>query len=250
MNRQRGFTLLEILVATAILGIVLMSVYGAVARTLIAADRADTRADINASGRTTVLKMADEIEGALPPAAGFDVAFIGKQGDGSAPTDALQFSAVIRRTAGFRQLAGGRAIIAYSLDPMENAPGMYALRRHEELLSLGAPPQQDEGFLPPTDSAVDDGLGEAGLEEQQPAISAIHLIDRVAGLRFWYLDPDSLEYVEQWDTTATNPRGEVPGLPASVAIELFLFDEAGGTHRFSTNVDLPLANIVPTPGAR
>lgn len=247
MRAQRGFTLLEVLLATTILGIVLLTVYGTVARTIEASNRAGTRADINASGRTTVLKIADEIEGALPPSAGVDIGFIGKQGDGTSPTDAVQFTTVIRRLAGVRQLAGGRAIVAYSLDPMEDTPGLYALRRHEELLSLGAPPAQDDELLPPTDSPQAAGDEEL---EQLPAISAVHLIDRVAGLRLRYYDPRSLDWNETWDTTKTDTRGEVAGLPAAVWITLFLADEAGAVHDFSTTVDLPLANIVPTPGPR
>jgi prepilin-type N-terminal cleavage/methylation domain-containing protein len=247
MRRDRGFTLLEVLLATAILGIVLLTVYGTVARTIEASNRAGTRADINASGRTTVLKIADEIEGALPPTIGTDIAFVGKQGDATSPTDAVQFTAVIRRLAGVQQLAGGRAIVAYSLDPMEDAPGLYALRRHEELLALSAPAPQDGEFLPPSDSPDAAAEGEAA---PVPAISAVHLIDRVAGMRLRYYDPQSLDWSEQWDTTNANSAGEVPGLPAAVWITLFLADEAGAVHDYSTTVDLPLANIVPTPGAR
>lgn len=248
MKSIRGFTLLEVLVATTILGVVLLTVYGTVARTLTAANRAETRADVNASGRTTVLKIADELESALPPTAGFGVGFIGKKGNASVPTDAVQFTAVIRRLAGFQQLAGGRAIISYSLDEMQGAPGLFALRRHEEMLSLpGATGADDLGF------AEDGGAGMPGGDPagqalaEMPAVRAIHLIDRVAGLRFYYFDPASGDFVDEWDTMQMNNAGEVPGLPAAVHISLWLYDEAGATHTFSTTVDLPLANVVPTP---
>jgi len=251
MRSNRGFTLLEVLVATAILGVVLLTVYGTVARTLTAANHAEMRADINASGRTTVLKIADELEGALPPTAGYDVAFIGKHGTGSAPTDAVQFNAVVRRLASTRQLAGGRAIISYSLDEMEDAPGMYALRRHEELLSV--PVAVDSDSLNPADDPAAAFQGgdpsQQGLQQVEP-IRAVHLIDRVAGLRFYYWDPASGDFVDEWDTTQTNSTGQVPGLPAAVHIQLYLYDDAGATHEFSTTVDLPLANIVPTPVSR
>jgi hypothetical protein len=181
----------------------------------------------------------------LPPSAGFDVAFIGKHGTGSAPTDAVQFNAVIHRLAGVHQVAGGRAIISYSLDEMEGERGLYALRRHEELLSLPGT-GQDDGFDSSDDSSFapqDDEFA----EQQIPAVRAVHLIDRVAGLRFYYWDPTSGDFVEEWDTTQPTDSSQVPGLPAAVHITLFLADEEGATHIFSTTVDLPLANIAPTP---
>lgn len=247
MRDLRGFTLLEVLIATTILGIVLLTVYGTVARTIEAGNRAGSRADVNASGRTTVLRMAEEIEAALPPSAGYEVGFLGKPGNTTVPSDTVQFTTVIRRLAGVRQLAGGRAIVAYSLDPMEETPGLFALRRHEELLSVGAPPAQDDDFLPGAQSADVTSDSEPA---QMPAISAVHLIDRVAGLRFRYYDPQALDWTEEWDTTQANARGEVPGLPAAVWITLFLADETGAVHDFTTTVDLPLANIAPTPGMR
>jgi prepilin-type N-terminal cleavage/methylation domain-containing protein len=248
MRSSRGFTLLEVLIATAILGVVLLTVYGTVARTLAAANRAETRADINASGRTTVLKIADELESALPPSAGYAVAFIGKKGTGSQPTDAVQFNAVIHRLAGVQEVTGGRAIVSYSLDEMEEVRGLYALRRHEEMLSVPGAVAED-GLGMAEDPAALEGDPAAQAEAAMPAVRAIHLIDRVAGLRFYYWDPASGDFVEEWDTTQTNTAGQVPGLPAAVHITLFLADEAGAVHEFSTTVDLPLANIVPTPVA-
>lgn len=248
MRSQRGFTLLEVLIATAILGLVLMAVYGTVARTLIAANHADMRADINASGRTMVLKLAEELEGALSPTAGDDVGFVGIRGNGSAPTDAVQFTSVIHRLAGLEQLAGGRAIIGYSLDEMPDAPGFYALRRQEELLSVPAPAEGDESEFDSDPAAADE---QAALEQEEmqamPAMRAIYLIDHVAGLRLFYLDPETQEFVEEWDTTKGGDDGQLPGLPAAVHIKLYLADGEGATHEFSTTVDLPLANIVPTP---
>jgi prepilin-type N-terminal cleavage/methylation domain-containing protein len=248
MRAQRGFTLIEVLMATAILGLVLATVYGAVARTLAAANHAKGRADVNASGRMIVLQLADELEGALPPTAGADVAFIGKHGTASAPTDSVQFNAVIRRLAGAQQLAGGRAIVAYSLDEMQDAPGLYALRRHEELMAIPGAPTGDEMAAegdPSVEPSEEEALEAAAAE--MPSIRAVHLIDRVAGLRFFYFDPASGDFVEEWDTTQLNTSGQVPGLPAAVHITVYLADENGAVHDFSTTVDLPLANIVPTP---
>src|SRR5438445_357233 len=84
---RRGFTLLEIMVATAILGIVMLTVYGVLARALIAKNHSEERAELYASGREVVLKIADELEGALPPTAGRDIGFMGVAGSGQVPAD-------------------------------------------------------------------------------------------------------------------------------------------------------------------
>jgi len=233
---QRGFTLLEILVATAILGIVLTAVYGVLSRALYAKSHAEERADLYAAGRETVLKMADELEGALPPNPLGNIGFIGVTGNDRVPTDAVQFDVVMRRMQSGAKGRGGRALVSYSLDALKDTPNLYALRRQEQLL---------------TDPAVDDqsadDTGNAAADTPPPAASAAYLIDRVAGLRLRYLDPQTGEWSDSWDTTAVAPGQQgPPGLPGAIEITLFLADGQGGVHDFGTIVDLPLA-VLPTP---
>jgi general secretion pathway protein J len=238
-STQRGFTLLEIMVATAILGIILVTVYGVLSRALFAKNHAEERADLYAAGRETVLKIADELEGALPPTAGHNIGFVGVAGSESVPTDAVQFDVVIRRVFSSTQGRGGRGLVSYSLDPLKDTPNLFALRRQEQLL---------------TDPALDNGNGDDTATEGEdapapPSVSAAYLIDQVAGLRLRYLDPQTGEWTDSWDTTAvrTGQQGP-PSLPGAVEITLFLADAQGGVHDFGTIVDLPLANLVPTPG--
>jgi len=237
--RQRGFTLIEILVAMTILGIILTTVYGVLSRALYAKNHSEERADLYASGREVVLKMADELEGALPPTAGRNIGFIGVSGTDRVPTDAVQFAVVIRRVVGPTETRGGRALVSYSLDPMKDAPNLFALRRQEELLTDPAP-AADSG---------DDSTQNANATPQQPAVLAAYLADQVAGLRFRYLDPSSGDWADSWDTSQppTNPNDPAISLPGAVEVTLFLADESGGVHDFSTIVDLPLANLLPTP---
>lgn len=237
---RRGFTLIEILVATAILAIIMATIYGVLTRAIYAKQHAEERADLYASGREIVLQMADELEGALPPTAGRNIGFIGLPGTGRVPTDAVQFALVIRRSFGPSARRGGRALVSYSLDPTKNPPNLFALRRQEEMLTEA----------PPTDDGTDSG-GTGSTQQDVPtpaAVRAAYLIDHVAGLRFSYLDPLSGQWVKSWDTTVQPPSGQPPiGLPAAVQITLFLADDNGGVHDFSTTVDLPLANLSPTP---
>jgi len=239
---RRGFTLLEILVATAILGIVLMTVYGVLARALYAKDHSEERADLYAAGREAVLKIADELEGALPPTAGRGIGFIGASGNDRVPTDAVQFAMVIRRNFGVSQNRGGRALVSYSLDPVKDGANLFALRRQEELLTEPAPTD------PGSDPGADPSAAAADAGPTPPAAIAAHIVDQVAGLRFRYLDPASGQWVDSWDTTAEPPPNQPAiGLPGAVEVTLFLSDKSGGIHDFGTIVDLPLANLMPTP---
>jgi prepilin-type N-terminal cleavage/methylation domain-containing protein len=235
---RRGFTLLEILVATAILGIVLMTVYGVLARALYAKNHSEERAELYAAGREAVLKMGDELESALPPTAGVGVGFVGEAGTDRVPNDRVWFTMVIRRTLGASLNRGGRAWVSYSLDEVENTPNLFALRRQEELVLTPEPDTGEE-----TDPEAADAAAAA-----TPSAIAAHILDQVAGLRFRYLDAETGEWLDSWDTTAEPPPGQPPrGLPAAVQITLFLADNSGGIHDFSTTVDLPLANVAPTP---
>lgn len=236
---KRGFTLLEILVALAILAVVLTTVYGVLGTALSAKEHAEGRADLYAAGREAVLRMADELEGALPPSAGRNIGFIGlPSSEHGVPANAVQFASVVRRPTSASESRVGRALVSYSLDPMTDNPNLYALRRQEEMLS-GPVPQDDLG--------EDDGTGLTTADPPPPIAFAAHLLDRVAGLRFNYLDTETGDFVESWDTTAERPTGSPPiELPLAVQITLFLADENGGIHDFGTIVDLPLARV-PTP---
>ena len=241
---RRGFTLIEVLVATAILGIILTTVYGVVARTLQTKNRAEARADLYAAGREAILKMAYEVEAALPPTRG-TVWFWGVPGEGRVPTDAVQFMTVIRRQYSAIQNRGGRAKVSYSLDPMPNVPNLFALRRQEELLR---PDLSGEAAADGTDTGTAGSTADEAGAPAPPPVIAAHLLDRVAGLRVRYLDPSTGSWTESWDTEGEVRAGDAaPTLPAAVEMVLFLADEDGGVHDFGTIVDLPLANLQPTP---
>ncbi len=239
---RRGFTLLEIMIATTILAIIMITVYGVVGRALYAKNHSEERADLYASGREAVLKIADELEAALPPTAGRNIGFIGVPGTARVPTDAVQFDVVVRRLYGASETRGGRALVSYSLDPMENSPNSFALRRQEQLLTEAVP----------TDLSDDNADNPDAAAPAAPAALAAYLLDQVAGLRFRYLDPLSGEWLDSWDTTVQPPPGQPPiGLPGAVEVTLFLTDNEGGVHDFGTIVDLPLSNLMPpTPGTR
>lgn len=234
---RRGFTLIEIMIATTILGIIMVTVYGVLARALYAKNHSEERAELYASGREAVLKIADELEGALPPTAGRNIGFIGTPGTGRTPTDAVQFDVVVRRLYSVSENRGGRALVSYALDPLQNTRALFALRRQEQMLTEV-----------PADDMAD---GTDTLSAPAPVALAAYILDQIAGLRFRYLNPQTGEWVDAWDTTVEVPTGQPPvGLPGAVEVTLFLADNQGGVHDFSTIVDLPLYTPPPTPGVQ
>ncbi len=229
--------MLELLLAITIFAIFATAIYGVLARTLEGKERAEAKAELFAAGRDAVMRIADDLERALPPLPGNrnQVWLIGVPGNDAVPTDQIGFVMDVRRERSASGRRGGRVFVSYLLEPMPDIPRAFALLRHEELL------------LDPLAQAMAEG--EAGAENQDTSlVNEVYLVDRVAGLRFRYLDPASGEWVNAWDTTAAVQPGEAPvPLPPVVEVQLFLFDDTGGYVDFSTRVDLPLYSPPPTP---
>src|SRR5258705_190264 len=91
IERSSGFTLLELMVALGIFGLVATTLYGTFARTLRSKGLVERRAEITRVGRAAVNRMADEIGSAYYPTAGRDTGFFRalKSGTEDAPLDSL-----------------------------------------------------------------------------------------------------------------------------------------------------------------
>ena len=244
-ERPLGFTLLEVLLAVTILGIILTTVYGALSRTLFSKQVAEERVELFASGRQAVLKMVSDLEGALPPPSGDRIYFRGAGSFGEVPS--VEFVAMNLGGYGFNRVRPGRVLIVYALDEVPNRRGIFALRREEYLFS--AMLAEADGIAPSTNDE----------EDAAPTAIATYLLDcpelpddinlvgsciRVVGLQFRYYDEVVSDWRDYWDSTEEAMRGR---LPAAVEVMLVLEDERGSQHDFTTIVDLPLARGQPTP---
>jgi prepilin-type N-terminal cleavage/methylation domain-containing protein len=246
-----GFTLLELLLAMMIAGILLTTVYGAVSRTLKSKATAEERAELYASGREAVLKMADEIEGALVPDAdtGGTNFFVGSGAGGGEAF--VQFITMDRGGFGTSNLRPGRIIVEYFLDPLPNQRGLYTLfRRQQWLQALLA--QEGLAPLPVEMEQEDPALQSVALPllDCPPGVSDLDLPGsciRVVSLGFAFFDEDGSR-VEEWSSVRDDGGTQFERLPAAVAISLVLADERGVEHPFETVVDIPLAKGQPTPG--
>ncbi|HVN87845.1 MAG TPA: type II secretion system protein [Candidatus Binatia bacterium] len=240
-HREGGFTLLELLVAVVILGIVLTTVYGALSRTLNQKGYAEDRAELYAVGREAAMRIAEDLEAALPPNRTADVSFFGVSRGDHPPNDAVQFS--INTHSGLRPdvPSAGRSTVSYSLVPLAESDTVFELLRDEMPTAMTLPEGDDgSGFGQPT----------------PPMRKANLLLDRsdclaqrfcLVGMRFRFLDPTTGDWVATWDSTQ---QAQLNRLPVAAEIAIFLSDSNGNVHDFTTIVDLVLAQALPTPTVR
>ncbi len=243
-NRQRGFTLLEILLALTILGIILSTVYGSLSRTLNSKEIAEERAELFARGRQAVLKIAEDVEGAMAPSFGDRIYFQGTERGGK---PSMAFVAMNRGGFGLNRVRPGQVLIAYSIDPVPGRHDLFNLLREEYLFA--ALLAEADGIELPADEEEDDAPKAVAsylldCYEHPDALNVPGSCVPLVGLQFRYLDSQTGEWRDEWDSNE-EPTREM--LPAAVEIALVLRDDRGLEHDFGTIVDLPLA--APTPGA-
>jgi len=242
-----GFTLLELMLAVVITGLLLATVYGALSRTTSTKEIAEERAELFSDGRQAILRMGSDIEGSLPPPAGDRIFFRGSGGGSTPPS--LEFVMMNRGGYGVNRVRAGRVLVAYSLAEVPGRAHTFALVRDEFLFSAmladadgiqPAPPE--DGADPPPVSARSvllDCVDEGDLNLPGSCMN-------VTGLTFRYYDELVRDWRDDWDSSQDAALGR---LPAAVEIALRVADKNGFEQDFHTIVDLPLARGQPTPEA-
>ena len=244
-----GFTLIEVMIAVVIAGVVLTTVYGALSRTLNSKQIAEQRAALYSSGREAVMRMANEIEGAQHPDYGDRNYFIGESGQAGDPV--VEFITVNRGSFGANRARAGRVRVSYFVAPSPTLKGALMLVRQQEWYA--AVLAEAEGLPPPLEPEEGEEEGEGGEEAPPERQVLIPLLDcpdpsletdlpgscsRVVGLDFRFFDDDTGGFLDKWNSfeDPTFKR-----LPAAVRIDLALEDERGNVQHFSTVADIPLA---------
>jgi general secretion pathway protein J len=217
VKRNKGFTLIEILIAVFILGIVLSTVFASYTGTFRIIQESENDAEIYGMARTVLERMTRDLEAAAPWKGAFT--FQAKPYSlGKREFTRLTFRSAAHVAFGEKEEPAGIAVIGYGVEEGTEKEG-YALMRSD---SLRRDPSKEEtpagGFL---------------------------LSDRIETLTYRFYDGTGREY-ETWDA-AGGDEAQKKRAPAMVEIRLGLVNEKDREHPhpFMTRVRLPLNQVTP-----
>jgi general secretion pathway protein J len=243
-----GFTLLEITITLAILGVVLTIIYGVFAQTIAAKEFAERRGDESAGARSALTRMTQDLQNAratlavglgqsqapapgvtpTPRASGAQkgpsnrALFLGRvRTEGGVPIDDVAFTTIVRRPAAATFAGADLGIVHYfvaRLSPESPILGLY----RETTFSLSG----DE-FDP----------------DKANAASSVLILPGVSGLDYRFFD--GRDWVEEWDSTDNR---NFSAAPQAVEIALTVTNDAGESERYETAVDLPMIRNIRSPG--
>jgi general secretion pathway protein J len=212
--RAKGFTLIEILIAVFILGIVLTTVYASYTGTFRIIRATETDAELYGMARTVLARMTRDLEAVASWKGAFSFTarpyYLGNR-----EFTRLIFRSTAHIAFGEKEEPAGIAVIEYGVEEGTEKEG-YALSRSD---SLRRDPEKEEaptgGFL---------------------------LCDRVETLTYRFFDSMGKEY-ETWNN---GDEAQKKKAPAMVEIRLGLVNERDREHPFPfmTRVSLPLSSTV------
>jgi general secretion pathway protein J len=213
--RAKGFTLIEILIAVFILGIVLSTVYASYTGTFRTIRATETDAELYGMARTVLERMTRDLEAVALWKGAFTFAarpyYLGDR-----EFTRLTFRSTAHIAFSEKEETAGIAVIEYGVEEGTEKEG-YALFRSD---SLHRDPEKEAaptgGFL---------------------------LCDRVETLTYRFFDSAGKEY-ETWDNG--DDEAQKKKAPAMVEIRLGLVNEKDREHPFPfmTRVRLPLSPMV------
>lgn len=275
-----GFTLLEVMLAITIFGIVATTIYGTFSRTLRSKTLAETEIEVARTGRGALARMTDELGAAYCPDPPQGPCFWSVAGGtDSQPLDMLAFSALSNRgTVDGRDT--DQRMITYLFSEDKN--GMRRRRGDGRGDGARASGGADSGGARTSgivgDSATGTGLGrgdardrantepfdffaafgatslrERGIPAERLLRRELALIQRPTtddnGILTAFLDNvaslqfrfyDGTDWLEAWDS---EDHANYPqSLPRAVEIDLGLYDQNGAVHHFATAVDVALSD--------
>ena len=212
----RGFTLIEILIAIFILGIVLSTVYAAYTGTFRIIRDTGYDAEAYAMARSALFRMTRDLDNVVPYKGSFYVS-LRKGGERDRALVELSFLSSSHIAFREKEPASGIAAIRYELASVEDREG-YVLRRSDTVYSGGEAPDEEAqaGFV---------------------------VCENVHSLTFELVDREGF-MTDTWDSSSTTET-QKKAAPVAVLIHLKLNNprDPERPYVFSTQVYLPLNRV-------
>jgi len=210
-----GFTLIEMMVAMAVLALILVMLAGSFHVVAMSKVQAENHIEVDSAGRAIVTEMAKEIRGAVQtPAIPSRVLVMGEvHAHGSQVLDSISVSTLSPGHRHSLEDFGAEDTVTYTTMPNPRHSGWFLLLRSQSSSLLGI------------------GTGNAAIE---PALLASNLLS----LRIRYFDGSN--WSESWNSQSLPPGRQ---LPNEVAIDLTMASRAGGSFSLATMVTLPMAYL-------
>lgn len=219
-SHNAGFTLLEILLAMLVLGMVVSMVSLSLSSSISAIDSTQEQGEIYYRAQVAMERISEDLASAVLPE---DVEFIGTSGNSDGDSVAvLSFASMAHIVFDPENGQPGMGIINYSVHPDTNDEKQLLLLRSDILYR----PQEDQ-------------------EKRRDDVESFLLCDRLRSVQFSYIGSDG-EEVETWNTTVddgedTNER-QLPSA-VSCSLEFWINQEEETSVTFEATVILPVAMI-------
>jgi prepilin-type N-terminal cleavage/methylation domain-containing protein len=209
-----GFTLIEMMVAVAILGLVFVMLAGSFHAVATGKVQGEGHLAANQESRSVMMGLLSEIRGAVQTAMTnpSQVMLIGVgRMQNRMPLDSLSVSTLDPGHRRALEDFGTEDTIIYTTVPNPRHPGWYRLNRTQvsSLLTTANTPAAD---------------------------SSVELADNLLSLHFRYFDGNS--WVESWNSSSLPPGRQ---LPQAITIDLVMAAPGGAPLDLSTMVTLPMA---------
>ncbi len=207
---SRGFTLIEMMLAVAVLGLILVMLSGSFNAVAHSKVHAEDRLSADHAARALLFQMANEIRGAVQtPQSASRVMLLGTgRMENGQPLDSMSISTLDyghrRALTGF----GAEEVITYATVPNPDRRGWYMLERSSQ-----------SGLIQNADSRP----------------GAVMLAPNVLSLHIRYFNGQ--QWSESWDS-ASFPRGQQ--LPIAIAVELKMAASSGRVMDIATEVQVPM----------
>jgi general secretion pathway protein J len=223
--KESGFTLLEIMLAISILGLVVAMVTTTLSASINAIDATIEQGKLSYQAQVAMERITEDLSSALLTN---NREFIGEQGSSTDEHDVLlSFSSLAHLVFDSENDSPGVGRITYAVQEDQNHDGQLLLLRSDIL-----------------QRPIEDG-------EEENEVEAFRLTDRLRSISFTYYNHLG-EALESWDTTVESSDEEAVAqrrLPAAVScrLEFWVDQEEGQTQIFETTVFLPTGFIQAKP---